>query len=259
MSYKLYAKRGPKVIAIPIEEKHKYFNADGFLTWNPYDSTQINEYATSYNFSTIHSSNALTLTRGVDAGQMIGDKINLRSIDYTIAITLNSAAITDEIPHGDAIDLWVRCRLMVVHFDKSMSNANFAAWFKNNYIYYYLVGDDSTKPAQSVHQNRLRESTTDTGKFKILYDLPFKLSKQESSKELSFSLKPNMNLTFDTSGYATNDDFTNTYCFLIGPINYYFDVDARSSEMLMRPSFTSSSLRLLTYWSNVKYTFYDLN
>lgn len=259
MSYSIKAYKGKKALRIKVEEKHKYFNSPGYISWNAYDATAIDEYATQYNFSTIHTSNSFTLTRGPTSSNLIGDKVHLNKIDYTICLYVNSAALTDEIPHGDNFDFWEKCRLMVVHFDSVMDNTALANWFKTSYIYYYLVGDDAAKPAQSVHQNRLRESSLYTGRFKILYDLSIELSKQQSVKQLSFSLTPNKDITFDSNGNVVNTDFKNTYFFLIGPINYKFDVDARTTEMTMRAQFNQNNIINISYNANIKYTYYDLN
>lgn len=255
MSYYINARRGPRIISIPVEEKHLYFNSLFTLEWKPY-SQNMQDFLTQYDVVILHDSNNLSLTQGTGDSNIIGSKIQIKRIDYTIYFRLEHEIITDHIPHDGTNSFFENCRVMVVHFDSPKTAGSLADWFKDTYIYYAMA---NSQPIQSCHQNRLRESTPYTGKFKILYDIPFKMTLNESVKQMSFHLEPRKNLTFD-SGTLTNDDFKNTYCFLMGPANYSIDCDARTFELVNRSVFNNlSNMSNIAGGINVKYTFYDLN
>lgn len=255
MSYHIKARKGRNTLNIPIEEKHKYFNGWFTLQWKGY-SQGTQDYLTQYDVVLLHDSNNLTLTQGVTDGNIIGNKIQVKRIDYTFYFRLEHEIITDHIPHDGTNSFFENLRVMVVHFDNTMTAGSIADWFKKSYIYYGLAGNE---PVQSCHQNRLRESSYYTGKFKILYDLPFKITENESVKQLSFHLEPRKNLTFD-NGTLTNEDFKNTYCFLLGPANYSVDVDSRTFELVNRSVFDNLvDMDNVSVGMNIKYTFYDLN
>lgn len=261
MSYRIFAKKGNRVISIPLEEKHKYFNittSNGEYSILSYpNTTNANLYGIQTDkLKSLHSSNDLLLTQGTSAdSNRIGDKVALKCIDYTFEIRFNIDTFIDYIPHGELADLWVNCRLMTVHFDEPKTPAGLADWFKRTFIYYADVSSSYLR--QSCHQDMLRESSDFTGKFSILHDLKFKLNKSQGVHQIHYQLKPDMNLTFNnTSNLATNEEFLNTYTFLIGPIDYAIDTDPTTFHYLKN---INSSYTLIYIGMNVKYTYYDLN
>lgn len=255
MSFTIKARKGNYTLNIPIEEKHKYFNAFFTLQWKAYTQNS-QDFLTQYDVILLHDSNNLSLVAGTGDDNIIGSKIQVKRIDYTFFFRLEHEIITDHIPHDGTNSFFENCRVMVVHFDNAMTAGSIADWFKKSYIYYGLSNID---PVQSCHQNRLRESSDYTGKFKILYDIPFKMTLNESVKQMSFHLEPRKNLTFE-SGTLTNEDFKNTYAFLLGPANYSIDTDARTFELVHRAVFNNiQNMNNISGGVNVKYTFYDLN
>lgn len=263
MSYYIKAYKGPKQISIPVEEKHKYFNYNGSTLYNTetqlnfYDNSGTQQYKVEIDkFKIIHNSNNFTLTTGAGASDIIGDKVQVKDIDYTIYLRLNIDKFINDIPHGYLQRLWVNFRIMTVHFDQSMGQADLSNWFKRVFIHYNTFDNATYQWAQSCHQDMLTESNPYTGKFKILYDKKIKLTYDKGVKQIHYKLTPNMNVTFDNTSNPTNSDFRNTYTFIIAPIAYHLDMDGTTYHYVK--NFTISDT--MAYASfNIKYTFYDLN
>lgn len=265
MSYRIYAHKGGKSLSIPVEEKHKYYNnaisenyPSGDMYIRTYPSTSsANKYSIQVNkINAFHSTNAFTTATGVDVDNRIGDKVMLNKIDCTLAIRMNN-----QVTGGDGQDYanlypyWINLRLMVVHFDTSQTIQNIANWFRDTYIYYNDLGNNNLR--QSCHQKMLRESCQHTGKFKILFDERFKLSRNDPVRQMKVSISPNMDLTFDSNNTVTNADFKNTYFILFGPIDYSIDCSTYLGNWLLNTSNKTYDLVNFTY--NIKYTYYDLN
>ena len=258
MSYTIKAFKKGSSLKIPIEEKHKYYNNEVSI----YTKARIyQQVASDLDFKIIHNTSDFTIGTGVGEDTMIGKKIQIKDITYTIITRLNSNTFTDYIPHADNFDLWLNCRLMCVKFDQPKTEANLMSWFENNFIYYKLSGGTTGSPVLSNWMKRLRESTNDTGRFTILKDIKFRLSKKDSVKEITFSLSPHKDVTINSSDSTiVNDDMKFIYTFIVGPICYPFDTDARTTEMTSAASWDSHPNNIwITVNSNTKYTMYDLN
>lgn len=258
MSYTIKAYKKGSSLKIPIEEKHKYYNNQVVI------STKLRIYqqvTSDVDFKIIHNTSDFTIGTGVGEDTMIGRKIQIKDITYTMIFNLVGNVFTDYIPHSDSFDLWLNCRILCVKFDQPKTEANLAAWFENNFIYYKLTGGTTGSPVLSTWQARLRESTNDTGRFTILKDIKFRLSKKDSVKQITFSLSPQKDCTISSNDSTiVNDDMKFIYTFLIGPICYQFDTDARTTEMTSAATWDShSSNQWIVANSNIKYTLYDLN
>lgn len=258
-SYYITAHKYNQRLNIPVEEKHKYYNGFGSIDSKLYSETfNYQDYLDVTDVKIIHDTNNVSLIRGLNEDNLIGKKIFVKDVTVTLYARLVSNLFTDRIPHSDEFDMWINCRVMVVHFSEAKTAAQLVNWFRENYIYYGTVTAQNI-PVQSVHQNRLRESTKDTGKFKIIKDLPFKLSRKQGVYQFSFTLSPKKDLTFDEdTNTVTNSKFKNTYFFIMGPANYSIDTDPRTYEMTNRATFTYQQ-PLISYGFNIKYTMYDLN
>lgn len=265
MAYFVKARKGSRTIDIPVEEKHKYYNRgvstaypQGDLYIRTYPSTSVaNSYSIqSDKLSVFHTTNDFSLGGGTDSDDRIGDKVMVNKIDCTLAVRVNNQVIEgDGQDYANLYPFYINLRLMVVHFDQARTPADIAAWFKYTYIYYNDLGSNNFR--QSCHQSMLRESSQYTGKFKILHDEKFKLSRDYSVRQFKVTLTPNMDLTFDSSNYVTNDNFKNTYFFLLGPIDYSIDCSTYLGNWLLNSSGKTYDLVNFTY--NLKYTYYDLN
>lgn len=273
MSYYINAYRKGNHISIPVEEKHLYkqgFTATNIKTYTTTPPQQ--NYLDTEDVVKIANLNDIQFDQGVEVSQLVGNKIFLKDV----AITLNvraSAAFMSVIHSGSpAIDYFSNCRIMAVQFDNDLSDddLDFCDWFRTTYIYYGTETiNQKIVPIQSVHQNRMRESTPWTGRFNILKDIPFKITKQKSCFPMSFTLDFKKDLTLMpveiTSGTTTttvykpvNDDFKHVYIYFLGPGNYSLDNDAMTSKNLAQYSGgVTSSMFEIAY--NIKYTFYDLN
>ena len=188
MSYRIYAHKGPKSLAIPVEEKHKYFNYAPVPNTNPTGDLYIRTYPSTSVANThaiqtdklkvFHSTNDFSIISGSAVDNRIGDKVMLNKIDCTLAIRVNHEAIEgDGQDYANLYPFFIKLRLMIVHFDKAMTPADIAGWFKNTYIYYTDLGSSNYR--QSCHQKMLRESCPWTGKFKILFDERFSLTRND--------------------------------------------------------------------------------
>lgn len=265
MSYYIKARKGGRNITFPLEEKHVYFNNDGSSpfygekTISTYPNTNFQQNSVALDkFIILHKSDDLTLAQGTSDDSRIGNKVSLTAIDFTIYLRLDIGTFIDHIPHGWLQKLSVNFRIMTVKFDKSMGQADLMDWYKNTYIYYSNL-NTAQAPAlsQSCHQDMLRESTTWTGKFKILKDMKLKLTYNKGIKQVHYKLDPHMSLTFDNTNHVTNEDFAHTYTFIVAPIDYRLDFDGTSFNYLNGLQTQSYSIAKAGY--NVKYTFYDLN
>lgn len=268
MSYYINAYRRGNRISIPVEEKHLYKN--GFTATNikTYTTTPPQQnYLDTEDVVQISQLNDIVFRQGVEVSQLVGNKIFLKDI----AITLNvraSASLMSVIHSGSpAIDYFSNCRVMVVQFDDDLdiNDTEFCDWFRTTYIYYgsETIGGQVV-PIQSVHQNRMRESTPWTGRFKILKDIPFKVTKEKSSLAMSFTLDFKKDLTLMPSSAGSvnfvpvNDDFKHIYLYFLGPGNYSIDNDAMTAKNLAQyDGGVQVSMFEIAY--NIKYTFYDIN
>lgn len=265
MSYRILAHKGSKSLSIPVEEKHKYYqqgttssypSGDLYIRTYPSTSSENVYCIQSDKISSFWNTNMFFTQSGSSVNQRIGDKVMFNKVDCTLAIRVNHEAIEgDGQDYANLYPYFINMRFMIVHFDKSMTQSDIANWFKETYIYYNQISANNYR--QSCHQYMLRESCPYTGKFKILHDEKFKLTRDNPVKQMKVSLSPNMDLTFDSSGFVTNDDFNNTYFILFGPIDYSIDCSTYLGNWLLNSS--SKNYDLINFTYNVKATYYDLN
>lgn len=265
MSYRIKAYKGGKSLSIPIEEKHKYFNnttignySNGDIYIRSYNNTATaNLYCIQPDkIKVFHSTNDFTTVTGAGISDRIGEKVMINKIDCTLGIRApNNVIEGDGQDYANLYSWSMNLRLMIVHFDESMTTNNICDWYRKTYIYYNDLQNGNLR--QSCHQKMLRESCPYTGKFKILYDERFSLSRTNPVRQMKVSISPNMDITFDSNGVVTNDDFKNTYFILFGPIDYSLDCSTYLGNWLINTSNKNYDLICFTY--NMKYTYYDLN
>lgn len=211
-------------------------------------------------FLILSNSNDFKLTTGTTDTGRIGQKVQIVNIDYYVNISLDGNTIAGTLAHGNMVDMEFKFRLMTVKFDEPMNDLALATWWEDIHIYNgQYTGGVSTQPNKisSVWTDILSESNPQTGKFKILYDDKFTLGKGHTATMKHIHLSPKMNLTFNELNSVTNDDFKNTYTFLVMPIEYRMDMDCISQDIMSRTA-TPNSVSLIKYNSESKYTYYDL-
>lgn len=291
-TYYVKAYHNQKHINIPVEEKHQYYeNTESFKIAKPstIDGSGYSAAGTHNDIALLFSSNWLNFERGTDSDDYIGNKIQLRSLDLTTAMFVPRATqeiiyenfngyapvyegseggtVSYRIPNTATLQnkIWAKFRFMVVQFDDKLNgDANSKAtstiqnikddiknWFFNTYIYYPAT---SGKYRQSVHQNKMRESGTWTGKFKILYDSKMSIS---ANKPLQFEklISINKNVNIDT-GHITHESVKNIYFFIIPPC--FNDLDASFNVNSYLAGISNNDLVLATILANMKITYYDL-
>lgn len=269
-TFKIYAKKGAKVMPIKIEEKHLYQHAvsvdtEGSLNVFMPDSTASSDIVVGYgvnnqNIAVLHNSNNLTISQGTAEDQRVGNKINIKSISLTLYVRFETANLIAYFSHGQMIDTYFNFRLMSVRFNEPMSTTELARWFRQTFIYYRHVSISGGEkyPFQSNWMDKLRESTPWTGSFSILYDKKFQLKKSKSVKQMNINIPLSGNVNFDnTSNKPTdNQQFCNVYTFLIGPSNVYLDMDAVSTDKCLNLAVPYRTL--FDFQANVKTIYYDV-
>lgn len=269
MSYYVKAYNNGKHINLQVEEKHKYYHTtaisggDKFSLLIPQITASIagsGKKLTQYQTRVMFYTNQIRFVEGTGNDEMIGQKVHIKSANFTGWIALNPAGIILDYPHGTLTDLRFNFRLMVVKFDSDLPHDNnqaIADWFNNNYIYY-----DPTNQTNSTNIKKLRESTKDTGKFRILHDESFTLTNKHSCQMLNFTI-PGFFGTANTKqtgaeseiGSITNEDLRDIVCFVIGPVNPYVDMDSVSGDKWL--TFTDS--KVLAYGNGtMKISYYDI-
>lgn len=241
MTYYVKAYKGAKSINLQVEEKHQYYHTIGDRYYNitlPQISATVagsGRKLTQYQMRVLFTSNDIRFVEGTGNDEMIGSKVHIKSANYSGYLALNPAVMIADFPHGTLTDLRFNFRLMIVKFDADLPHSttqNIADWFNNNYIYY-----DDNSESNSTNIKKLRESTKDTSKFKILYDDSFTLTNKHTCQMLNFTI-PGFFGTVNTRqtgasseiGSITNEDMRDIVCFVIGPVNPVIDLDAVSAD-----------------------------
>ena len=241
MSYYIKAYRGNRKINLQVEEKHLYYHT---LDGHDYDfaikpTTQefpgSGEYLLPDQLVVLFKSNDIRFKEGTGNDEIIGQKVHIKSANYCGYLAFNYSFINNNYSQPTGVDLRFNFRFMIVKFDNELphdTKQQLADWFNNNYIYY-----DSVTKQNSTNIRKLRESTKDTGKFKILYDESYTLTGKHTAQMLNFTIPgfsgtANTQQTGDTAdiGKITNEDLKDIVCFVIGPINILCDVDCMTSE-----------------------------
>lgn len=180
----------------------------------------------------------------------------MKFIHWTIDLWLDGNSLITNFPHGTLTDLYGRFRIMVVKFQKTMSEQDIADWFKATYIYFNTAANNLSI-FQSIHQTKLRESTAYTGKFKIMYDKKIKMGRKKNVKMCNIPIKINQNLNFEnTNNHSTDDNFKHIYGIVIGPCNNVLDLDAVSAESAR--NFSTAYHEYAYCGGVVKYEYYDM-
>lgn len=230
MSYKLYAKSKGRTLQLTIEEKHKYNNLAMTNITLPMVANGDGYRCTGSTIHKLFDISNIRFTRGTGASEVIGDKINLKNIQFNYDFSLKGNDLIDHFPHGDLVDLRFDFRLLVVSFENPMIDNAIAEWFNRNYVPIELQADGSASRI-SNQTSYLRESTNDTGKFKIIDDRKFSLGKKCNRYTYNFNWKLNKTCTLESNaGQILNEDLTNTYVILFTPMLYRYDVDAVTSD-----------------------------
>lgn len=271
-SYKIYAKKGKKVMPIKIEEKHEYgysvtSTTEGNILVAKQDamvtsgSGNANGYGVNAaNIQILHNSNNIYIPQGTGENMRIGNKVNIKSINLTMYLHANTQAFINNYYDNQRVMCPFRFnfRIMTIKFDRQMSRVDLSRWFRESYIYYRLVsisGEDY--PYQSNWMNKLRESTPWTGSFKILMDKKFQLTDTHSNTQMSITIPIKGQVNFDnTSNNPTNNQFvSNIYTFIIGPANNDLDMDLLSCD---QTNTIFPSANMWNYQCNIKTIYYDV-
>lgn len=270
MSYKIYAKKGKKTMPIKLEKKHIYYNGTTtFYLYKPVGATEGAGNAdasrgyctTTGNVELLYDTSLNTLIQqGTHEDQRIGNKINIKGVNMTLALNLTGANLIARLSHGEFIDFETHWRLMAVKFKSPLNDpeTDLAEWFRDTFIYYNLSSQNPLIPNQSNWMDKLRDSTKWTGKFRILKDMKFVLGKSHTMTQLNFNLGFNKNVNFDnTSNVPTNEQsFSNIYIFIISPSCNYTDVDQISQDKLKNLAEAQTEIARVRY--NVKTIYYDM-
>lgn len=266
MSYYIKAYNNNKHINLQVEEKHKYYHTVNTFSYNlqlPQISSAIAGSGfrlTQYQMRVLFSTNDIKFVEGTGNDEMIGQKVHIKSANYSGWVAFNPDFLITDLPHGTLTDLRFNFRVMVVKFDSDLPHSNndeISQWFNNNYIYY-----DPAQSSNSTNIKKLRESTKDTGKFKILYDDSFTLTNKHTTQMLNFTI-PGFFGTANTRqtgastdiGTITNEDMRDIVAFVFGPVNVYMDVDTVSSDKWQ--DFTQTKTFAFGN-GNMKISYYDI-
>lgn len=264
-SYKIYAKKGKKVMPIKIEQKHIYQNVQTNISvYKPLVSTVTSAYVRGYGVNpgtvyTIHNSNNVYIPQGTGEENRVGNKVNIKSIAITMNVNFVPRALIDSFGHGQNIDTCFRFRLMTVKFEQQMTATDISTWFRQSHIYFYNEqAQDGNYPVVNNWAKKLRESTPWTGQFSILMDKKFTLTKFKSFKQIVANVPVKGQVNFDniTSKPTSNQYFSNIYTFLISPSYNKGDMDPISVDKA--DSLSDDSIQLFQAKSNVKIIYYDV-
>lgn len=252
-----------KNFKISVEDKHKYHNyADQTISLNKIRNTTAddNGWCIGQNcLGRFELSDVVTIHQGTSEEQRIGNKVFMKFLHWTYSICLDSGSYISNLSHGQNIDTYFRFRIMVVKFDKAMTEQDICDWFKATYIYFNTVNltPSGTTIQQSVHQTKLRESTDYTGKFKILYDKKIKLGKKKTVKMANVPIKIKQNLNFDnTNNTCTDAAFKYIYGLVIGPCYNQLDTDTITADKSFH--FSTDFVSLAHVNGVLKYEYYDI-
>lgn len=268
MTYKITARKGSKKMNIKLESKHKYYNVGTtFYLYKP-DKTQTNIDAcrgyqpTTGNVEMLwDSNNYLILPQGTGEDQRIGNKVNVKGVNCVVDINLNGGNIATYLSHGELIDFKTKWRIMAVKFKNKLNDpeTDLARWFRETYIYTNIaVGTVINPQFQSVHLDKLRDSTPWTGSFRILADKKFKLGKMKTNKTFNFNIPINTDVNFENTTNKPTDSqkFSNIYIFIISPSNNWTDVDAITARQLA--NLGTAQIEIGGCNMNIKTIYYDM-
>lgn len=250
-----------KKFKISVEDKHKYFNfTEQPIRINKLDANKVDDNGLCIGASTLarfQLSDNITISQGTAEDQRIGNKIFMKFIHWTIDLHLDGLSLINNFPHGTIADLYARFRIMVVKFQKAMTEQDLVDWFKATYIYFNLAGSGNISIKQSVHQTKLRESTPFTGKFKIMYDKKIKMGRKKNVKMCNIPIRINQNLNFEnTNNTSTDESFKYIYGLVIGPCCNDLDLDSISAEYASR--FSTPYQDFAKVGGVIKYEYYDM-
>lgn len=264
-SYKIYAKKGKKVMPIKIEEKHRYDNtrSDIQIYGITYGSAMnISAFrgmgVNNSNVYLIHNTNMTSIAQGTAENQRVGNKVNIKSIAVTCQCNFVSNNLISDFSHGELIDINFHFRIMTVKFKQQMTTTDIATWFRESHIYYFTeTAADGSMPVCSNWTDKLRESTPWTGQFEILLDKKFSMTKRDSFKQFSFVIPAKGQVNFDnTSNRPTeNQYYSNIYTFIMAPAFYKADMDPVSHD---KAEHLSTDKLLFQIRSNIKTIYYDV-
>lgn len=269
-TYKIYAKKGKKTMPIKLEKKHIYYNGSTkFYLYKPKDSTQTGVIdanssrgfcVTEGNLEMIYTTNDTVIQQGNHEDQRIGNKVNIKGVNCTIAINLNGEQLISKLSHGEFIDFSMHWRIMVVKFKKSLNDPekDLAEWYRDTYIYYNAVSQSPFIPNQSNWMDKKRDSTKWTGQFTILKDKKFVLGKNHTTTQFEFNIGFNKDVNFENVNNkpTTDQSFSNIYFFVISPSSNYYDVDQISQDKLRLLGVDQFEIATARY--NVKTIYYDM-
>lgn len=251
-----------KNFKISVEDKHSYINFDyQVIRLNKMrtDTPDDNGYCIGQNTTArFELTDNITITQGPQETQRIGNKIYMKFLHWTYSICLNGSSLIANLSHGQLIDTYFRFRVMVVKFNKAMSEQDLCDWFKATYIYFKKIDitPEGQTLQQSVHQTKLRESTPYTGKFKILYDKKIKLGKRKTVKMSNISIPIKQNLNFNDNNHVTDETFKYVYGLVIGPCYNNLDTDAITCDKTA--NFGPNYVELAYVNGVLKYEYYDI-
>lgn len=264
-SYKIYAKKGKKVMPIKIEEKHVYQNISTDISiFKPLVSTVTSAYVRGYGVNPgtvyiLHNTNQVYIPQGTAENNRVGNKVNIKSISISMNLSFVARNLIDQFGHGQNIDTCFRFRLMTVKFQDPMTATDISKWFRESHIYFYTeTAQDGAYPVVNNWAKKLRESTPYTGQFTILMDKKFTMTKFKSFKQImaNVPIKGNVNFDNTSSKPTANQYFSNIYTFLISPSYNKGDMDPISVDKA--DSLATDSANLFEAKTNIKTIYYDI-
>lgn len=229
--------------SVHIEKKHTYQNfSEQFI----YDlKTQPCNYTFQPKYPTV---------QGYESDERIGDKISPISMvldmtvchtGYTLGApfqyeqyttptyqttgtftngsgTLLSTSV-DQIHSKAPTDWFAQFRLFLLDVDVSSTIGDDAdkskTWFENNFVPYVYPSTDPVVDGQWNNQtDMLRETTADTGTFKILHDYKFTLTNRKPLKHIVKTFPMKGILNFEKNGTKLTN--RKLVFILFGPLNY---------------------------------------
>lgn len=319
MSYVIKAYSKNSKLNIPVEDKHvykttqdtrNYINQDIItatkkLNLIPY--TAAFETGSTGGFQAYRASeqekniellfngaNDLTVAKGTNPEQRIGDKVYLKHMTMLINIDMTESAkrffnnqkfnysnlsnitnldnFTDNLSEESITPAKFKFRLLLVYFDNdSIDLAGIRDWFNTSFVpQYYISTTTTTKNSAVSNQSKiLRESTSYTGKFKILSDKSFTLNSKKGHKFIKFDWDFKTNLTMDTNNLPTDAKFKNTRLILLAPTLLKNDMDGNSfskfSHYMAKTASESTAALLRSFVidafqvsTNIKFKYYDI-
>lgn len=193
--------------------------------------------------------------------------------EWDVETTTKSNKITTFQNNRMHFSQWAKFRIVIIRFDDfewpthgpyTALETYFSNLFNGVHVPNFIIPSTNTTQyapiwAISNQSKMLRESTEYTGKFSILHDEVITLGDKDPMKHIEIIMNPKKNLTFNSEGYITNEDWNNVYGFILPPALYSTDIDQISLDELNKLNITGSTdVNIADFTTNIKFTYYDI-